>query len=97
MADIEGLKQYLRLENDEEQLNMYLAAAKNYALHAGVTEPESDSPLYDLLIYMLACHWYDNRGVQTVGSNVNDLSLSVNSLILQLRNEALEDDTKNMR
>ena len=85
MADIAGLRGYLRADEDDEVIEAYLAAAREYAHNAGIPE-RRNSRLYDLLVYMLACHWYDNRGVQVIGSGVESLSKSVDALVLQLRN-----------
>lgn len=59
-----------------------LNAAKEYYLTAGVKE--RDSELYDQAVYMLAMHWYDNRGVDVIGQVRGEMSHGVQSIIHQL-------------
>lgn len=72
MADVPGLmKQYGYFDDgafQPEVAQMALDAAKEYLRIADVREPEQPSSLYDLACYMLAAHWYDNRGVVAIGT-----------------------------
>ncbi|MBQ8537832.1 MAG: phage gp6-like head-tail connector protein [Clostridia bacterium] len=66
-----------------EVAQMCMDAAKEYLANAGVKERQ-DSPLYDLAVYMLTMHWYDNRGIQIVGQIRGELLLGIRSIIHQL-------------
>ncbi|MGL5190921.1 MAG: head-tail connector protein [Cetobacterium sp.] len=48
------------------------------------TEILVENELYKLTIKMLVSHWYDNRGIET-SNNMNEISLSLKSLITQLK------------
>lgn len=69
---LEEMRAYARLDDDapkEElaQLDGCLAAAEAWFANAGVPE-DTQSPLYDLGVKMLALSWYENRGADTAGS-----------------------------
>ena len=66
-----------------EVAQMCLDAAKEYLANAGVKE-RLQSPLYDLAVYMLTMHWYDNRGVQVIGQVRGEIQMGVRSIIHQL-------------
>lgn len=88
MANVpDMMKQYGYFGEDSYQPDvaaMCLNAAKQYLQGAGVPEPETPSEQYDLACYMLAMHWYDNRGVVSVGSVQGPIHLGVQALIHQL-------------
>lgn len=87
MASLSGLKTYLRYGPDDDvdqELNIFLASAKAYVAGAGLPVQNGDD-LYDLLVYMIASHWYDNRGVVADSSRGTDIPLGATSILLQLR------------
>lgn len=53
--------------DDSEDLSIYINAAKAKAKAAGVREFKNNAH-YDLFIYELAAHYYDNRGLSVSGS-----------------------------
>lgn len=59
-----------------------LNAAKEYLKGAGCPERE-DSALYEAACYMLAMHWYDNRGV-AIGTVQGEIALGVRAIIHQI-------------
>lgn len=90
MASVpEMMKQYGYFTEDSYQPEvaaMCLSAAKEYLAGAGVPEPEAPSSLYDTACYMLAMHWYDNRGVVSVGAVQGPIQLGLQSIIHQIAN-----------
>lgn len=85
MLNINDLKRYAVVDpsDDDHELETCMAAAIRYFENAGVPEPYQEDPLYDLGIYMLSTHYYDNRGV--LGDKTDELPFGVGSIILQLR------------
>lgn len=85
MATLEGLKRYAVVGpgGDTATLELCLAAAQEWFRGAGVDPPDNDNALYDIGIYMLALHYYDQRGV--VGDKIAELPLGVMSIMHQLR------------
>lgn len=81
--DISGVKEYLRLEVDEDDriVQSLLDSAVLFLENAGVPRQE-ENELYRLALRMLASHWYENREV--IGKNTN-LSYGLESIIHQLR------------
>lgn len=84
MPNIHDLMRYAVVDpaEDSRDLEMCMAAAQRYFDGAGVPAPAEDDPLYDLGIYMLAVHYYDNRG--GVGDKTEELPFGVGSIIRQL-------------
>lgn len=87
MADkslLENVKEYLRVDgdHDDKTLGLLIDSAKEYLFNAGVKE--RDSKTYTLAIIMLVTHWYENRE-QVVGQTANNLTLGLQSIILQLK------------
>ena len=70
---------------------MCLDAAKEYLANAGVKERKS-STLYDLAVYMLTMHWYENRGVMIVGQVRGEILNGINAIIHQLANTSLDEE-----
>lgn len=62
---IDELKTYLRLDEDSEEVGLYLHSALSYLKNAGVKIPDDlENEKYAqhrLAIYMLATHFYENR------------------------------------
>jgi len=90
MADLSGLmKQYSYFDDGNFQpeiAQMCLDGAKEYLKNADVVEPEGGSALYNMACYMLANHWYENRGVVAIGTVQGNIALGVESIIWQLSN-----------
>lgn len=88
MADLPGLmKQYGYFDDGNfqpEVAQMCLDAAKEYLANADVKEPDTGGALYNLACYMLANHWYENRGVVAIGTVQGNIALGVQSIIWQL-------------
>lgn len=85
MPNIDDLRRYAVVDPEEDPrvLEGCMAAAIRYFQGAGVPTPENDDPLYDMGIYQLATHYYDNRGA--AGDNLALLPFAVNSIINQLK------------
>lgn len=88
MADIKGLRRYIGADPDMPEdevtnLKLFLAAAVNWWLNAGVDGPEDDTELYDLGVYMLAAHWYNTRGA-TSATDLKDVPHGIYSIKHQL-------------
>lgn len=96
MVTVTDLRAYLNPPPDvaDEQLTMWLNAAKSDARSAGVPEFQNNAQ-YDLFIYALATWYYDNRGMQVSGTYqataLETMQKIKNSFVLQLRH-ATEDD-----
>ncbi len=84
MPSIDDLKRYAVVDPNEDShvLEDCMAAAIRYFKNAGVPAPEEYDPLYDMGIYQLAVHYYDNRGA--TGEKRETLPFGVNSIIRQL-------------
>lgn len=87
-ATVEGLRKYLRLMPDsDDELTLYLDAARSKAKAAGVPDFENNAQ-YDLFIYALAALLYDNRGMgfsnspQAAEAAARNM---INSFVLELR------------
>lgn len=83
------LKDYLRLPpDDDEDLTMYIDAAKAKAKAADVPEFR-DNALYDLFIHELAGNYYENRNMAYSGSYQATAEENArricNSFVLELR------------
>ena len=81
----EMMKQYGYYDEGSYQPDvaaMCLKAAKEYLANAGCPERE-DSALYEMACYMLAMHWYDNRGV-VIGTVQGEVALGVHAIIHQI-------------
>jgi len=87
MANLQGFKEYARTDDDDISLKGVLIASKKYVEGAGVPE-QQDNELYDVLVYMIALNWYENRGVAT-GDRINDIPFGATNILLQLRSRLL--------
>ncbi len=87
MPNMEELRRYAVVDPTEDGLVLEkcLAAAMRYFENAGVPPPPAgeEDPLYDLGVYQLATHYYDNRGA--AGDQLALLPYAVNSIINQLK------------
>lgn len=97
MVTVDSLRSYLNVAPDttDDQLTMWLNAAKSEARTAGVPEFEGNAQ-YDLFICALAGWYYDNRGLQVSGTYQatarETMQKIKDSFVLQLR-YASEDST----
>lgn len=73
---------------DDVVLSLCIGAAEEYLANAGVID--DGSSLYELAVYMLAGHWYENRGLVVVGTVTAEIELSMRSVLHQLK---LKEDT----
>lgn len=85
MPNISDLKRYAVVDSSEDDfvLGKCMAAAERYLVNAGVLVPTEEDPLYDLCVYQLAVHYYDNRGA--LSDKAEQLPFGVTSIIHQLR------------
>lgn len=87
MPNMEELRRYAVVDPTEDGLVLEkcLAAAMRYFENAGVPPPQTgkEDPLYDLGVYQLATHYYDNRGVSD--DQQSPMPYGVNAIIHQLR------------
>ena len=89
MVTVKEFRDYLRNPPDDDQnLEMFLEAARKSMSDAGVSE-QPDNPKYDLCLCALASFYYDNRGFSFSGAyqataETNARKL-INSMILELR------------
>ncbi|OIK11986.1 hypothetical protein BIV60_17150 [Bacillus sp. MUM 116] len=83
--DLEKVKGYLRIDvtHDDDLLSFLIDAAIEYLQNSGV--PESESKRYELAIFMLVSHWYENREQNMVGTVSKEINFGLQTLILQLR------------
>lgn len=86
VPDIKGLRIYSHAtpETTDEELTLYLEAAKIWLSNAGVPALTGNA-LYTLAAYMLATHWLDNKGVIAEAGNIEHTPLGVFSIMHQLR------------
>lgn len=85
MPNIEMLARWAaaNMDTDRELLEMAMEAAQQYLENAGVPRYENDK-LYDLAVYQLGVHYFDNRGVMAEGG-VSEIPMGVNAIMHQLR------------
>ena len=85
MPDINTLARYAAANSstDTELLSRCMEAAQTWLQNAGVAR-RTDDQLYDLAVYMLATHYFDNRGVAAEGSTA-EIPMGVMSIMHQLR------------
>ena len=88
---IDELKRYAGLspDGDAATLTLCMRAAMKWFENAGVVAPtEEENPLYNLGVYQLALHYYDNRGVLDSSGTLrgsDNLPFGVLSIMNQLR------------
>ena len=92
MADLEGFKAYLRYDEGDDietKIRTFLFAAKAYIAGAGVSETDASQAgaedLYDLLAYMIAQNWFDNRGISTEAYKSANIPFGAANILLQLK------------
>lgn len=63
-VSLTGFKSYARIMPDDtdETAELCLAAAQQHAHDAGIPDSLNGDAKYNLYIYALALHYYDNRG-----------------------------------
>lgn len=85
MVSLNGLKKYAVSfgETSDDELQLCLDAAAAWCENAGVSAPETENRLYELLVYRLATFYHDHRGFP---ENGNDAAfVGINGMVLQLR------------
>ena len=92
MPNIETLARWAaaNMDTDRELLEMAMVAAQQYLENAGVPRYENDK-LYDLAVYQLGVHYFDNRGVMAEGSAA-EIPMGVNAIMHQLRLQSEPED-----
>lgn len=84
------VKTYCRIDGDAEDdlLRSLIQAAKAYLEGAGVSDPDTDVPLYGLCVKAIVLDYYDRRGL-TQRPVPNDVPGLRNAIVqLKLRAEA---------
>ena len=81
MAVLDDIKAYIRVDDDDAQVQSLIDAADGYLVNAGAVKDEMN-PLYLLAIKMLVSHWYDNR--EPIG-NAQKLAFGLSDIITQLK------------
>lgn len=92
---LETIKDFLRIDGsfDDELLELLISSAKEYLSNSGVSEGKNkDSKQYELAVAMLVTHWYENRE-QVVGDTPRNLTLGLQSIILQLKADDLDESS----
>lgn len=92
---LETIKDFLRIDgsSDDELLELLISSAKEYLSNSGVSEGKNkDSKQYELAVAMLVTHWYENRE-QVVGDTPRNLTLGLQSIILQLKADDLDESS----
>lgn len=82
--DLEELKNYLRVDIDDDDIEIMRDAAEQYLINAGV-EPDKDNKLVNICVKILVAHWYENRGTVSVGKTTDTLDYTLDNLISQLK------------
>lgn len=78
-------------DTDGAVLALCMEAAQRWLENAGAAR-RTDDELYDWAVYMLATHYYDNRGVMADGSAA-EIPMGVMTIMHQLRLENPEPVT----
>lgn len=100
MANLEGQKQYSRIDYDDPAIPVFFEAAKKYLQNAGVhpqKEEQTTESLYDICVYMLADHWYNQRGAMSEGKYTKELPFGITAIILQLREGENENELRELQ
>lgn len=81
---LEELKGYLRIDGSEEDttLALFVAAAEEYLLVAGVPDDQSGSARYKLAVMLYCAINYEHRDP---AEKIEKFNFSLESLILQLK------------
>lgn len=92
MPNIETLARWAaaNMDTDRELLELAMEAAMAYLENAGVPRLENDK-LYDLAVYQLGVHYFDNRGVMAEGGAA-EIPMGVNAIMHQLRLQPEPED-----
>ena len=85
MPNIETLARWAaaNMDTDQEMLELCMEAAQNYLENEGVPRL-ADDKLYDLAVYQLAVHFFDNKGVIAEGGTA-EIPMGPNAIMHQLR------------
>lgn len=107
---LKELKEYLRIDGDEENssLNLFIHSAILTLDKAGVKQPRDPfektdgvdtHALYRLAVYMLSTHYYENRTVitpTTIRVAQIPVLYGLEMIILQLKAEALPSESESV-
>lgn len=86
-VSVDDVKLYLRIDDDiteDDTLIAQLIEAATTYIERVTGKHYDDSRLYALSVKNLASHWYENRTNYSTKTNVNDLPLTIVSLINHL-------------
>lgn len=87
MVTVADVKLYLRMDEDIDEddnlLERLLTAAQTF-IEQATGRAYDDSEVYNLAVMNLTAHWYENRTNYSTKTKVNDLPLTINSLIRHL-------------
>lgn len=83
--ELQEIKDYLRVEDEDDTLLALQRAAEEYLENAGVLVGY-EKELYKIAIKLLISHWYENRMIYNEKS-VHLLPFSLNAIIMQLKYE----------
>lgn len=88
MVSIDQVKEYSRIEADEQTINTLIMSASSFFKSKGITYDKltdaDDIANLDLAILMLVDHWYNNRGV-TTDKNLRQIPMGIQSIIFALQ------------
>lgn len=84
--DLDELKTFLKVDGNALDVNLtgYQLAAEEYLLNAGVAKDYTKA-LYKIVITMIAGTFLENPSLAASSGNLGSLSITVNTLITQLR------------
>lgn len=80
---LDQMKLYLRIDgtDEDETINALMIAARNYIVRATGKAYVVDDEIWNHAIKLLVAHWFENRGVETIGTVVARFSYSIDMLI----------------
>lgn len=86
MPDINTCMRYMSANpsTDQTLAQALMDASVMWLANAGV-EPRTNDALYDLAVYMLTTHYFDNRGVIADTNAPQQIPMGVMSIMHQLR------------
>ena len=88
MVSIDQVKEYSRIEADEQTINTLIMSASSFFKSKGITYDKlndaDDIAKLDLAILMLVDHWYNNRGV-TTEKVLRQIPMGIQSIIFTLQ------------
>ncbi|MCU5977961.1 head-tail connector protein [Clostridioides difficile] len=83
---LEEIKLYLRLDSEDDNNwieKTLIPAINTYFKNAGINiDAVKNEELYKLAVEMMACHWYENRGI--IG-DTKGIDFGLKTIMLQLQ------------